>query len=113
MADAADFLCWECVSDELLRSWIRENGYARKCAFCGKRRVATALSGNETGRTALCRCQEKESNPEKPSDEKGELIELGKSDTLRAAVTHAAVALHFLVPHSEEQETAREVSQWK
>jgi RES domain/HEPN/RES N-terminal domain 1 len=44
MADSDDLLCWECVSDKVVRSWIRETGHAGECVFCGKRRVASELS---------------------------------------------------------------------
>ncbi len=43
MADEKDRLCWECVSDLVLRDWIREQGHAATCSFCGRRRVACPL----------------------------------------------------------------------
>lgn len=44
MADGEDLLCWECVSDNVLRQRIRDEGHAGACSFCGKRRIACPLS---------------------------------------------------------------------
>jgi hypothetical protein len=43
MADGEDLLCWECVSDVVLRDWVREQGHVGRCSFCGKRRIACQL----------------------------------------------------------------------
>jgi len=37
------FVCWECISDPVLRQWLKDNGRARTCDYCGKRRVACTL----------------------------------------------------------------------
>jgi Zn ribbon nucleic-acid-binding protein len=39
----ADRVCWECVTDGVLRQWLRKNGRVGTCSFCGKRRVACPL----------------------------------------------------------------------
>ena len=38
-----DYLCWECVTDPVLRERIRDKGHGRNCTFCGKRRIAIPL----------------------------------------------------------------------
>ncbi len=43
MADGEDLLCWECVSDVVLRDRIREQGSVGSCSFCGKQRIACQL----------------------------------------------------------------------
>ena len=43
MADRKDLLCWECVCDPVLRQWLRDNGRAGNCKFCGKKRKARTL----------------------------------------------------------------------
>lgn len=43
MANGEDLLCWECVSDEVLRQWLREEGHVGVCTFCGKRRITCPL----------------------------------------------------------------------
>jgi hypothetical protein len=43
MDDSENLLCWECVSDVVLRQWLRENGRVGKCKFCGKRRITRIL----------------------------------------------------------------------
>lgn len=43
MAGPEDLLCWECVSDVVLRDWLREQGHVGSCAFCGRRRLACPL----------------------------------------------------------------------
>ena len=43
MTNQEEVLCWECVSDPVLRIWMREQGHAGVCSFCGKRRIACAL----------------------------------------------------------------------
>jgi hypothetical protein len=43
MANGEDLLCWECVSDVLLRQWLKEEGRVGKCTFCGKRRIACPI----------------------------------------------------------------------
>lgn len=43
MTAGPDLVCWECVSDPILRSWLRDRGHAATCSFCGKRRIACSL----------------------------------------------------------------------
>ena len=43
MTGSADLVCWECVSDPVLRQWVREHGNAAKCSFCGRRRKSCSL----------------------------------------------------------------------
>jgi hypothetical protein len=43
MADGEDLLCWECVSDVVLRDWVREQGHVGRCSFCGKWRIACQI----------------------------------------------------------------------
>jgi hypothetical protein len=44
MANGEDLLCWECISDGVLRQWLREEGHAGTCSFCGKRRGTCPLT---------------------------------------------------------------------
>src|SRR5579862_954101 len=41
MADSGDRLCWDCVSDDVLRRWLREGGHVGK--FCGRRRITRPM----------------------------------------------------------------------
>jgi hypothetical protein len=43
MATGEDLLCWECVNDDALRQWLREEGHVGVCTFCGKRRITCPL----------------------------------------------------------------------
>jgi len=43
MAGGEDRLCWECVSDPVLRQWLRDNGHVAKCSFCGKQRITCPI----------------------------------------------------------------------
>jgi hypothetical protein len=43
MCHAQDLVCWECVSDIVLRGWIRDIGQVGRCTFCDRRRLTCAL----------------------------------------------------------------------
>ena len=43
MPHSDDLVCWECVSDAVLRQWLRDSGHVGKCSFCGRRRIACPL----------------------------------------------------------------------
>jgi len=43
MLDCEDLVCWECVSDPVLRRWLREIGRVGRCSFCRKRRITVPL----------------------------------------------------------------------
>jgi hypothetical protein len=43
MPQPEELVCWECISDPVLRDWLREVGHAGTCDYCGKRRIACTL----------------------------------------------------------------------
>ena len=43
MANRDSVMCWACVSDPVLREWIRKRASLGTCSFCGRRRRVCEL----------------------------------------------------------------------